>query len=206
MRKLTLFFMLFMMVILVFAAGCGKDESEKKLTSRPVAAKPVGGEPSAPAEAPAEVPETPSETPVETKSVVPAGSADCEQLSSVELGEVVGGVWAKTPDCPQRPMMPKGVSVCRCDYDGPKQIYINVETQLYGDNAEANRVYDMYCKGAPVANVTADNSCSALRTSDLRPNFVYFLKGNYFVKVSCLGGSCPIAMVTAVAQKVADKI
>jgi hypothetical protein len=203
MRKLTLFFMLFMMVILVFAAGCGKEESGKKLTSRPVAAQPVGAEPSAPAEVPSE---TPSETPVETKTIVPAGSADCEQLSSVELGEVVGGVWAKTPDCPQRPMMPKGVSVCRCDYDGPKQLYYNVEAQLYGDIAEANRVYDMYCKGAAVANVTVDKSCSALRTSDLRPNFVYFLKGNYFIKVSCLGGKCPIPAVEAVAQKVADKI
>jgi hypothetical protein len=210
MRKLVLLFMLFVAVVLVFAAGCGKEESGKKITSRPVAAKPVGAEPSAPAESPADVPETtseaPSEAPVEARSVVPAGSADCEQLSSAELGEVAGGTWTKTTDCPQRPTMPKGVSVCRCDYDSPKQLYFNVETQLYGDTAEANRVFDMYCKGVAAANVTADKSCSVLRTNDLRPNYVYFLKGNYFVKVSCLGGTCPIAMVEAVADKVAGKI
>ena len=70
MRKLTLFFMLFMIVILVFAAGCGKSEQTKKLTSRPVAARPVGAAPSAAAPAPAEAPAAaPSEAPVETKSV-----------------------------------------------------------------------------------------------------------------------------------------
>jgi hypothetical protein len=44
------------------------------------------------------------------------------------------------------------------------------------------------------------------RTDSLRPNFVYFLKGNYFVKVSCLGGSCPLDSVAELAGKVDAKI
>jgi hypothetical protein len=207
MRKLFAVLGVLMVIALLLLAGCGKSSDKKVVTSRPVQAKQLGGE--APVETAPQEPSAPSEGPSapveETHSVVPAGSADCEQLSSVEIGEVMGGTWSKTTDCPIRPAMPKGVSVCRCDYDGPKQVYVNVETQLYSDTAEALRVYDMYCKGATAATV-GEKGCSMLKTSDTRPNYVYFLKGSYFVKVSCLGGTCPIAIVTELAKKVEEKI
>jgi hypothetical protein len=209
MRKLFALFGVLMIIALLVLAGCDKSSEKKVVSSRPVQAQQVGGEapvataPSAPEpSAPSEEPSAPVD---EAKSVVPAGAADCEQLNSVEIGELMGGTWSKTTDCPQRPMMPKGVSVCRCDYDGPKQVYVNVETQLYSENSEALKVYDMYCKGADAA-VVGEKGCSMLKTSDTRPNYVYFLKGNYFVKVSCLGGACPIASVTELAKKVDEKI
>jgi hypothetical protein len=102
--------------------------------------------------------------------------------------------------------MPKGVDVCICSYDGPKQIYVNVETQLYDDAAEALRVYNMYCKGAEEQNEVGDKSCRQTRSSTTTPNYVYFLKGNYFVKLSCLGGSCPLDAVADLAKKVAAEI
>jgi hypothetical protein len=209
MRKLFALFGVLMILSLLLLTGCGKSSDKKVVTSRPVQAKQVGGESpvtTAPAEPLSESAVAEPSAPVEeSRSVVPAGSADCEQVSSVEIGELMGGTWSKVADCPQRPTMPKGVSVCRCDYDGPKQVYVNVETQLYSDVTEASKVYDMYCKGATAVTV-GEKGCSMLKTSDTRPNYVYFLKGSYFVKVSCLGGSCPIAAVTEVAKKVDAKV
>jgi len=209
MRKLFALLSVLMIISLLVLAGCGKSSDKKVVTSRPVQAKQVGGDvpvTTAPAETLSESAVAEPSAPVEeTRSVVPAGSADCEQISSVELGELMGGTWSKVTDCPQRPAMPPGVSVCRCDYDGPKQVYVNVETQLYSEVSEASKVYDMYCEGATAATV-GEKGCSMLKTSDTRPNYVYFLKGNYFVKVSCLGGSCPIAAVTEIAKKVESKV
>lgn len=211
MRKLFAVLSVLMILSLLLLAGCGKSSDKKVVTSRPVQAKQVGGDApvtTAPAETPSDsagAVAEPSAPVEETSSVVPVGSADCEQLSSVEVGELMGGTWSKVADCPQRPMMSKGVSVCRCDYDGPKQIYVNVETQLYSQVSEASKVYDMYCKGATAVTV-GEKGCSMLKTSDTRPNYVYFIKGNYFVKVSCLGGSCPITAVTELAKKVESKV
>jgi hypothetical protein len=203
MRKTVALFIVLLLVLLVFAVGCAKDESSRKLASRPVKAQPTGE----PAEAESEPEEVAAEEPAveETRSVVQAGQADCEQLSSSEISSVLGGDWSKTGDCPQRPAMPKGVDVCQCSYDGPKQIYVNVETQLYDDSAEAERVYKMYCEGAEAAGVN-ENSCVSLRTTSTRPNYVYFLKDIYFVKVSCLGGSCPVAAVEELAKQVEAEI
>ncbi len=207
MRKLACLFMILVLVLLVFGIGCSKEESGKKtVSSRPVTAVEKGAaQESAPVDAAVEQEEM--EPIVEEKrSVVSAGQADCEQLSSVAIGEVLGGTWSKTTDCPRRDPMPAGVTVCRCDYDGPKQIYVNVETQLYGDADEAERVYNMYCQGTAEESEVGTYSCRVARSDPLRPNFVYFLKGNYFVKVSCLGGSCPMDAVAELAKKVDAEI
>ncbi len=205
MRKLL--FALFIVSILLFSVGCSKEDSTKKLSSRPVQAKPIGEQEtvSAPAQPSAEAPVEVAATP-EVRAQAPAGRADCEMLLTVDMTEILGGVWAKTNDCPQRPAMPKGVDVCQCSYDGPKQVYVNVETQLYTAKTEANRVYDMYCKGATEDTTLGEKSCKRAKTSALTPNYIYFLKGNYFVKLSCLGGSCPEEGMTALAQKVAVSI
>ena len=208
MRKIIAVFIVLLMVLLVVSVGCAKQEVGKKtVSSRPVSAKEKG--------APAEVETEPSdleyeetyeEPEEETRSVVSAGQADCEQLSSTDVGDVFGGTWSKTDDCPIRPAMPAGVDVCRCDYDGPRQVYVNIETQLYDDADEAEQVYNMYCQGTAEESEVGTYSCRMPKTDNLRPNYVYFLKDNYFVKVSCLGGSCPMDGVVELAKKVDAKI
>ncbi|MBW2972753.1 hypothetical protein KY359_07000 [Candidatus Woesearchaeota archaeon] len=198
MRKILALFIVLVAVLLVFSIGCSKDDSRKTVSSRPVAAQPVG-EPSAPAEAPETLVEP---MPAEEEPVPQEGLAFCEQLSGTDVAAVMGGTWSKVGDCPRRDPMPAGVSVCRCDYDGPKQMYVNVETHLYDDTNEAERVYNMYCKGTAEESEVGTYSCRVPRSNELRPNYVYFLKGNYFVKVSCLGGSCPLDAVAELAKKV----
>ena len=206
MRKLVCLFMILVLVLLVFAIGCSKDENGKKtVSSRPVNAVEKGAQDSAPVEQDM-VSDEPAAPVEERRSTPSAGQTDCEQLSNTDISEVLGGTWAKTSDCPQRPMMPKGVDVCRCDYDGPKQIYVNVETQLYDDANEAERVYNMYCQGTAEESEVGTYSCRVARSDPLRPNFVYFLDGNHFVKVSCLGGTCPMDAVVELAKKVDAQI
>ena len=203
MRKVIALFIISMIVLLVFAAGCAQKEPDKKLASRPVAAKPAGG----PATAPVDDGEDVVVEQYEEEEATPvAGKAFCEQLSGADIAAVFGGTWAKTSDCPQRPQMPKGVDVCRCDYDGPKQLYVNVEAQLYTDADEAERVYNMYCSGTAEESEVGTKSCRVTRTDSLRPNYVHFLDGNYFVKVSCLGGSCPLDSVAELAKNVDAEI
>ena len=208
MRKLVCLFMILVLVLLVFAIGCSKEENGKKtVSSRPVNAVEKGStQQTAPVDNEVEL-EVDTEPVVEEQRSTPsAGQTDCEQLSNTDIGEVLGGTWSKTSDCPQRPMMPKGVDVCRCDYDGPKQIYVNVETQLYDDANEAERVYNMYCQGTAEESEVGTYSCRVARSDPLRPNFVYFLDGNQFVKVSCLGGTCPMDAVVELAKKVDAEI
>ncbi|MBU2562003.1 MAG: hypothetical protein KKD17_06940 [Nanoarchaeota archaeon] len=202
MRKLFALFGVLVIVLLVFSVGCSKEDKGKEVTSRPVTAQPVGE----PAEAEAPAAEAPAEAPAAPRTIPAAGQADCEQLSTDDVAAVFGGAWSKTTDCPQRPQMPKGVDVCRCDYDGPKQIYVNVETQLYTDSAEAERVYSMYCAAGAESAGVGTKSCTATRMSSTRPNYVYFLKGDYFVKVSCLGGTCPLGMIVDLAKKIDSSI
>ncbi|MFC1741291.1 hypothetical protein ACFL3V_02025 [Nanoarchaeota archaeon] len=213
MRKLTALFIISILVLLVFATGCAdKDEENgRKLVS----SRPVTTEESSSAEQTTVVEEEsgsteaetkPAETPTKPASKPKAGQAYCEQLTLSDLGSVFGGTWKKTSDCPQRPAMPKGVDVCRCDYDGPKNIYLNVETQLYDDADEAERVYNMYCKGTAEESEVGTYSCRVARTNELRPNFIYFLDGNYFVKVACLGGTCKMTDIVEMAKKVDAKI
>jgi hypothetical protein len=216
MKKLATVFVILLMVSLALSIGCSEQNSTRKLvSSRPVAARQISG--SAVAQQPSDSASEPDEkstkaeekssaikTVQKTRSQPPAGSADCEQLSAAAIGEILGGVWQETADCPQRPVMPRGVNVCQCSYDGPKQIYVNVETQLYEDAAEADRVFNMYCSEDEAE--IGDKSCRELKSSATRPNFFYFLKGKYFVKVSCLGGSCPIEKVAELAKKVESQI
>lgn len=216
MKKLVSVVIILLIVSFAFSIGCvEKDNSRKLVSSRPVTARPISGNAvvQQPAEPASELDEESTEdssaaettTRVgRTRSTPPAGSADCEQLSAAVIGEILGGVWQETSDCPQRPVMPAGVDVCQCSYDGPKQVYVNVETQLYKDSAEADRVFNMYCD-EDTAEV-GDKSCRELKSSATRPNFVYFLKGNYFVKVSCLGGSCPIDAVAELAKNIDSQI
>jgi len=207
MRKLFLYIAVFLLAFMILASGCSKETTGKKVVSKPVTAKPVGEVPTPTTEEPAATTE-PIETPVvEEKPVVtPAGVANCEELTGTDLTNVFGGTWAKVSDCPQRPAMPKGVNVCQCAYEGPKHSYVNVETQLYGVAADALRVYNMYCKGAVEQNEVGEKSCRFNRTSTLTPSFVYFLQGQYFAKISCLGGKCPLDAIAYLAQNVSSKI
>lgn len=205
MRKLTVLFMVLMLVLVVFAAGCAceKEDDGKKLSSKPISAEQRGEQPSEEhveeVTEPEEVEEEPEPEPVE-------GQAFCEQLSGSEIGNILGGTWSKLDDCPQKPAMPKGVDVCICSYDGPKQVYVNVETQLYDDPNEAERVFNMYCDNTAEEPEAGTNSCRRERSSTTTPNYVYFLKGNYFVKVSCLGGTCPLSAVAELAKQVDAEI
>jgi hypothetical protein len=215
MRKFTMICFLLLIVSLFVLAGCG-DDSGRKLVSKPVVATPVqtaqqSAVPTVPASEPAAdsaAADTGSASvPVEEEIVVasaPAGKASCNQLTTTDLTAFSGGTWTPTSDCPKYPMMPKGVSVCQCSFDGPKQLYVNLETQLYDSGAEALRVFNMYCSATD--GKVGDKSCTLKATSANTPNFVYFLKGNYFVKVSCLGGSCPLESIGTLATKVDAKI
>jgi len=196
-------FAILIIVLLAFSFGCAKQQDGKKLvSSRPVNAVEKGA-PSAPADYEPEEEMEYDEVPAEEPEPVPtSGQAFCEQLSESEVGSVMGGTWAKVDDCPQRPAMPSGVTVCRCDYDGPRQVYVNVETQLYDDLDEAEKVYNMYCQGTSEESEVGTYSCRVAKSDPLRPNYVYFLRDNYFVKVSCLGGSCPMDAVAELAKQV----
>lgn len=205
MRRIGVLFIIAILVLLALSIGCSKqDDSKKTVASRPVTAEPKGTEAATVTEEDTAAEAAPVTTAPAKKVTTPAGTANCEQLSTDDIAAVLGGTWAKTSDCPQRPAMPKGVDVCRCDYDGPKQIYVNVEAQLYSDTSEALRVFNMYCKSDEAE--LGDKSCRQLRSDSLRPNYVYFLKGNYFMKVSCLGGSCPLDAVAELAKKVEANI
>ncbi|MBW2965028.1 hypothetical protein KY363_06230 [Candidatus Woesearchaeota archaeon] len=206
MRRIGVLCIIAILVLLAFSIGCSKeDDSRKTVASRPVTAEPKGEVTTAPAsEASASTETETVTTTTTTKVTTPAGTANCEQLSTDAVAAVLGGTWAKTSDCPQRPAMPKGVDVCRCDYDGPKQVYVNVETQLYTDSSEALRVFNMYCKSDE--GIVGEKSCKQQRTDSLRPNYVFFLKGNYFVKVSCLGGTCPLDAVASLAKGVESEM
>jgi hypothetical protein len=204
MKKLTILFMVLMLVLVVFATGCAceKEDNGKKLSSRPVTADQRGEQP---AEEPEETTE-PEEVEEEPQPEPVAGEAFCEQLSNSEIGNILGGTWSKLGDCPQRPAMPAGVDVCICSYDGPRQLYVNVETQLYDDADEAERVYNMYCESTAEESEVGTYSCRRERSSTTTPNYVYFLKGNYFVKVSCLGGTCSLNSVAELAKQVDAEI
>ncbi|MFH1063780.1 MAG: hypothetical protein V1729_01730 [Candidatus Woesearchaeota archaeon] len=203
MRKISALFIITMLVVLLFAVGCAKEEKPTRtLVSRSTDAKPAAEEPMATVaetEKPAVVKTAPSKS-----SLASGARADCEQLSNSEISGVFAGSWTKSSDCPKRPAMPSGVDVCMCTYEGPGQLYVNVETQLYADEAEAIRVFKMYC--ADEENEVGDMSCRRVRSSSLTPNFVYFLSGNTFVKVSCLGGSCPLDAVAELAKQVEAEI
>lgn len=214
MRKFAIICILLLVLSLFLLAGCG--DSKRKLVSRPVVAQPIN-QPSVPsgvqtvsgnepASEPTTVASTPAADSAEEIYVPPAaaGKASCNQLTTTDLTSFAGGTWSATSDCPKYPMMPKGVSVCQCSFDGPKQLYVNLETQLYDSATEALRVYNMYCSATD--SKVGDKSCTLKAASSTSPNFVYFLKGNYFVKVSCLGGSCPLEAIGMLATKVDSKI
>jgi hypothetical protein len=211
MRKVIAVFSVIMIVLLAASFGCGgKEETKKTVTSRPVTVKSDAPVASAP-EPVSAAPEQEATTTIAEEETAEApsfssGGSDCEVLGSDDISVVFAGTWEKTSDCPQKPAMPKGVSVCICSYDGPKQLYVNVETQKYTDAAEALRVYNMYCKGTKEENEVGEKSCRQLKSSANAPSFVYFLKGSEFVKVSCLGGTCPLDGIASIAKAVEAKI
>ncbi len=204
MRKFMVLFMVLVIALMAFSFGCSKEDGGKKMvSSRPVTAVEQGAQSAeqdvVETQEPEVVEDDPEPAPV-------SGQAFCEQLSGSDISGVLGGDWSKVDDCPQRPQMPAGVDVCRCDYDGPRQVYVNVETQLYDDPNEAERVYNMYCTGTAEESEVGTYSCRVPRSDELRPNYVYFLKGSHFVKVSCLGGSCPMDAIVELARKVEAEI
>ncbi len=216
MRKLGALFIISMLVLLLFAIGCAEEVEQptRKLVSRPADATPMVTDSTtrpattAAADEPmATVEENENPVVTQTPSVSALASGErveCEQLSTTELGNVFTGSWTKTSDCPKRPAMPSGVDVCMCTYDGPGHIYVNVETQLYDDEAEAIRVFKMYC--ADEMDEVGDMSCRRVRSSSLTPNYVYFLSGNTFAKISCLGASCPLDAIAELAKQVEAEI
>lgn len=224
MKKFSAILSTIMILVLISALliGCS-SEPERKLVSRPVQAKNLdSGSSHASASSSAsqrnddsasassseiEEPDvTPVEEPVVNDRPSTSGSAQCEQLSLSDLTNTFGGTWSKTSDCPQRPAMPSGVSVCQCSYQGPKTQYVNVEVQKYDSSSEAMRVYNMYCSSESETAGVGSNSCILERTSSMSPNFVFFNKGNYFVKVSCLGGTCPFSGISSAATTINSQI
>lgn len=211
MRKSAVLSIILLLVLAIFIAGCaGEEKGGKKLvSSRPIQAEQRGG-PSAgtpvAVEQPVVTEGSVTQEAEESTPVPVAGKAFCEQLSTSEIGSVFTGTWSKISGCPVHPAMPKGVDVCQCSYDGPGQLYVDVETQLYTKTEEAERVYNMYCSGTAEENEVGDASCRVQKLTSTRPNFVYFLKGNYFVKVSCLGGPCPLDAVAELAKQVDAEI
>ena len=101
--------------------------------------------------------------------------------------------------------MPAGVDVCQCSFEGPSGKYINVETQLYDDEDEAGRVFNMYCSDELESAGIGTYSCIAPKTSSTRPAYVYFLDNSHFVKVSCLG-ACSLDSLTSISKDVAEEI
>ncbi len=208
MKKPIVIMLTIILIILVAASiGCSKQEPKKKLvSSKPVKDDSVeitkGTEGTTMPEAKYEEPKTEETTPGSTGTTVTApetkGTARCDQLTGADFTETIGGTWTKEPDCPQHPAMPKGVTVCRCSYSGPR-MFVDVETQTYDENSEAERVYNMYCEGNSAASV-GDKGCTYQSPSG--PKNVYFKDGNYFVKVSCVGDKCSFDPLTEAAKKV----
>ncbi|MBW2967798.1 hypothetical protein KY362_04895 [Candidatus Woesearchaeota archaeon] len=210
MRKLILKSVVVFIVLLLAAAliaGCAKEESGKKLASRPVPARQTGVQAppqtevvyeSSEAAASAEEVESPA-APSRPAYTPKAGEAECEQLSLTDLATVMGGSWAKTAECPEHHAMPGGVTVCLCAYDGPKNVYVNVEVQKYDSDAEAQKVFSMYCDESSESAGVGTDSCVREKMSTTSPNYVYVYTPGYFLKVSCLGGSCPFSQLSELA-------
>jgi len=182
--------LLTVLLLLLVIIGCAQEE--RKIVSRPMKALPntVGDN----------IDSEMTTEPVVDNPVDPGELADCQQLSTSDISDIFGGSWVITDDCPQRPAMPAGVDVCQCSYDGPKQLYVNVETQIYDAHEEAVRVFNMYCEES------ADKSCFRLSDSSVGLSYTYFLKDNYFVKLSCLGGSCGEDKLGELADTIMPKI
>lgn len=211
MRKLSILIIILFAVLLIALAGCAEKTPERKLTSKPVVARQVT-QTTQPAPTQDQgtnmvvetTPEPVQTTTTTTTTSSSSGKASCQQLSSSDLQNAIGGSWTQTSDCPKYPALPGGVSVCQCSYDGPGNLYFNVETQLYEDEAEAIRVFKMYCDDE--TNELGDMSCRRVRSSSVAPNFVYFLKDTYFVKLSCLGGDCSLDSIAEAGKVVEAEI
>jgi hypothetical protein len=205
---------LLLSLFVLFIIGCGSS-SDRKLVSKPVQTNHVGqsadvqssdenvkssDESSSPDTSDSEASTGVAEEPVARPS--DSSLAFCEQVSQTKLGELMGGEWIKLSDCPQRPQMPAGVTICTCAYDGPKQAYVNVEVQKYADANEALRVFNMYCNNQSNAAGVGTFSCTDERSTPTGPNYVFFNQASSFVKVSCLGATCPFSRITEVAKVV----
>ncbi len=208
--KKAVILIILILAIGIVAAGCSKDDGTVR--SKPVVkAKKESPEPATQG---VPLPEAVYEEPAPSEPVqnyeepepveeVYTSNGQCDMLSVAEVGAALGGSFIRESDCPNFPTMPKGVKVCMCSYNY-RSVYANVETQKYDDPTEAARVYNMYCDTDDGS--VGDKSCTETRSQETRPNFVYFLKGDSFVKVSCLGGSCPLSAVGELAKKIEAKI
>lgn len=201
MRKYVVLFII-LLLSAALIAGCAKEDSGKKLASRPVTAKQSGAPPVEVVSAP-EVQETESQPTIPAPKPSTAskpGAPGCQQVTVADLATIMGGTWAKTSDCPDYPALPGGVSVCQCSYDGPKQVYVNVEVQKYDSAAEADRVYNMYCSEDSETAGVGSKSCIREKSISTGPAYVFVAAPSHFIKVSCLGGSCPFGQMSELAK------
>ncbi|HII71324.1 TPA: hypothetical protein HA265_01055 [Candidatus Woesearchaeota archaeon] len=207
--KKIMVIILILTLVLGLTIGCSKDDSKKKLVS----SRPVKDDPSvqitqgAPAESePEPAPSAPEPAAVAPKPPVtevessPAGAGDCDKLSGAQVGSALGGSWIKANDCPKYPKMPKGVTVCGCSYQWTTN-FVDIETQVYTEGSEG-RVFNMYCSSSTAE--VGDKSCRWKSPTDVQ--FVYFLKGKTFVKVSCRGKMCDMDKVATLAGTVANTV
>ena len=196
-----------MLLILVFAVGCGGESKKKLVASRPVVSddsayvtqetapmkEAVYEEPvveSAPVES------APTPAPVSS----PAGTGDCDKLSGSTVGAALGGNWIKADDCPKYPQLPGGVKVCQCSYQWTSN-FVDIETQIYSEGSQ-ERVFDMYCSSSTTE--VGDKSCRWESPTGVQ--FVYFLHGNTFAKVACRGNMCDMDKVATLAKSVNNNI
>ncbi len=200
---------LIILAIMVFTIGCS-GKQDRTLVSRPVTKdtteepmytiEPAKDEPTYVAPKVEKEPEptyvAPSTT---TSSSSSSGTNTCDVLSGTEVAGFLGGAYIKASNCPVNPMMPKGVTVCQCAYDW-KTNFVDVEVQTYTDGSQ-ERVFNMYCSSTNVA--VGDKACTWTSPSDVE--FVYFLSGDKFVKVSCRG-ICDSNKLVNMAKSLESKI
>ncbi len=127
----------------------------------------------------------------------------CEIVSSSYLKKTFEGVWRRSDDCPFNPLVVDGVDICQCSSNSDGRTYVDIETQQYEESKDAWKVYAMYCSQSN--QEAGDASCRFDERTSGR-EFLYFIKGTYFVKVSCLGIKCDSAGLAKVARKIAVEI
>jgi len=199
------------LLVLLFAIGCSSKQ-DRTLVSRPITKEKDQGYTVEPAqetvnetEPATKIPKTEPKTeptyepPTKSTTVETSGSDSCDVLTGSEVGAFMGGAYVKTDNCPVHPQMPKGVTVCQCGYDW-KTNFVDIEVQTYSDGSEG-RVFNMYCSSTNVD--VGDKACKWTSPSDV--DYVYFLSGNKFVKVSCRG-ICDSTKMVNMAKSLESKI
>lgn len=154
-------------------------------------------------EVPEQIPDIePEPVPAVEEEIVPV--ARCNYVKDSYLTTVFGGKWETSTWCPRHPPMPKGVDVCQCSFDNSIDTYIDIETQLYLDKNETERVFNMYCSEDD--NNAGDASCKAKIQAAEGVKNTYFRKWNYFVKISCTGKECKQSDIDKIAWRIAERM